>query len=276
MLISQQQHASLGLTTPPTRCCNCGVKARSSDPLDFIETPLRRMRYFFVVGSELTIMESFPYCRRCQSSAARVRPGWFSKILTACLVCAAFATVMVFVVPSIKLPALIYDNIVKISGGISLLLTFLYFQFREAENSGRSYYQPVSLADADQDVISGAIYSVTLRLRNWKYAHELADANVEMMRVGVLKMVSSHANHGETRIGEEGSPAGGTEVVASKALTWMAVIIVVGVIPWAITWMGYLAPTLGLGRVPWILHFVVILALPLLLWGLVRFLFAKE
>lgn len=276
MLIRQEQHASLDLTTPPTRCCNCGTKARSSNPLEFVETPLRRTRYFLIVGSELTILETFPYCKPCQSSAARVRQGWFSKFLSASLLCAVLATAMVFVGPSIKLPAMFYDNIFATSAATSALATFLYFQFREAQSAGRSYYQPVSLVDAEQDVVSGAIYSVTLRLCNWQYAQELAAANVEMMRAGGLRMVSAHANQAETRIGEEGPPVVETAAVASKGLTWVLVIIVIGIVPWAIAWMGYLAPTLGLGRLPMVMHFVVILGAPLLLWWLARVVFDEK
>jgi heme/copper-type cytochrome/quinol oxidase subunit 4 len=186
MMIAHEQTARLDLTTPLTSCCNCGARATTSVPVELVDTPLRRTRFFFFFGTELTILETFPYCKHCRASAGRVRSGWFSKFLVACLMCTILVIVMTFVAPSLVLPATVNDNFFMISAVASLLVTFIYFQYRESKSTERSYYQPVSLVEVEQSEIT----SVTLRLTNRQYAQELTRANAEMIRVGMLKIIS--------------------------------------------------------------------------------------
>ena len=192
MIPTLHQSASLELTTPLTSCCNCGVRASGVTEVELIDTPLRRTRYFLFFGTELTIIETFPYCKPCRGSAGRARSGWFSKFLSASMLCAVLVFAMTFA-DSAKFPAWFNNNFFMSVAVVSLLITYAYFQFREANTGKRSYYQPVSLAEIDEGV-------VTLRLTNWQYAQELAKANSDMMRAGALKIVSTRDGQAETLV----------------------------------------------------------------------------
>ena len=178
--VSQHTSADLSLTTPPEFCCNCGVRGQ----LELIETPLKKVRYFFVFGTELTLNESFPYCAKCAKTATRIRQGWTSKALTACLVSAA--VFLVFVLTAESLPKAVSTNLFGSSVIIAVLLTATYFYLQEWGRKGRTYYQPVSLVDARID--GSQIVQFRLRFYNQKYAAIVRKANPELIRAGVLKV----------------------------------------------------------------------------------------
>ena len=108
------------------------------------------------------------------------------------MLCAVLVFAMTFA-DSAKFPAWFNNNFFMSVAVVSLLITYAYFQFREANTGKRSYYQPVSLAEIDEGV-------VTLRLTNWQYAQELAKANSDMMRAGALKIVSTRDGQAETLV----------------------------------------------------------------------------
>lgn len=176
--------ADLSLTTPLEFCCNCGMRR----PVDLVETPLQRTRYFLFFGTELTLNETFPYCRSCKGSARRVRLGWSSKLLAACLVVSVVFLVLVLSAQS--LPALVSNNLFHSSVVAGFALTLAYFYWREWGRTGSSYYQPVSLVDAD--ISGGIVRRVRLRLHNRKYAGILAKANAELISSGMLRVEAGH------------------------------------------------------------------------------------
>jgi hypothetical protein len=64
--------AELSLTTPLDFCCNCGSGKR----MDLVEMPLQKTRFFLFFGTELTLKETFPYCRRnCSDIGLFLYPG---------------------------------------------------------------------------------------------------------------------------------------------------------------------------------------------------------
>jgi hypothetical protein len=178
--VAVRRTAQLSLTTPLDFCCNCGSKAS----IDLVETPLRQTRYFFVAGTELTLLETFPYCKRCRTSAQRVRLGGFSKLLVACLVCTAAFLALVLLAS--HLPARLSDNLFTSSVAIGIAGSLAYFWIRERA-SGRSYYQPVSLVDAAFD--SDSLSRFTLRFFNRRYAQVFSKANADAIRAGLLRVV---------------------------------------------------------------------------------------
>jgi hypothetical protein len=274
-MFTLEQSGRLDLTTPLTSCCNCGAIASSLKPVELIDTPLKRTRFFFFIGSELTITETFPYCKRCQSSASRLRQGWFSKILCAALFCAVLMLILVLAAPFLGLPLIVMDNLFTLTAAFSLLATYFYFRHREADAGDRSYYQPVSLADVEHDALSGNIGAVTLRLTNLRYAHALAQANAAMMQAGVLKIVSVGDGQLDEPVQVAGTPAT-AEGQASSGETWVVLLIVLGIIPWAIFWVSTISPAMGLTKMPWVLHFLAILGAPVLLWSACWQLFFKK
>jgi hypothetical protein len=138
-----------------------------------------------------------------------------------------------------------------------------------------SYYQPVSLADVEHDALSGNVGAVTLRLTNPRYARALAQANAAMMQAGVLKIVSAGEGRLDEPVQVAGTPATETAQVPSGE-TWVVLLIVLGIIPWAIFWVSTLAPAMGLAKLPWVLHFLAILGAPVLLWSACWQLFFKK
>jgi hypothetical protein len=183
-MISIERTIELGLTTPLENCCNCG----SPDDLDLYETPMRRTRFMLFVGTQLTLLETFPYCGKCSGSAARVRKNWMAKLVAACMVCATLF--LVLVLTAAELPKIVSENLFYASVILALLTTGAYFHLREKDGAERSYYQPISLGAVRQDFRSGTVHGVTLKLRNAAYARVLAKANAEMVRAGVLKVES--------------------------------------------------------------------------------------
>ncbi|CUI05896.1 hypothetical protein [Massilia antarctica] len=181
-MISIEQTVELNLTTPLDNCCNCGA----TGGLNLYQTPLRRTRFMLFVGTQLTLLETFPYCPKCKASAPRLRKNLMSKLLAACMVCAALF--LILVLSASGLPKFVAENLFYAAVIGAAIATGVYFYLREKEGGERSYYQPVSLADVDLDFRSGAIECVTLKLRNAAYARVLAKANAETMRVGMLKI----------------------------------------------------------------------------------------
>lgn len=181
-MISIEQTIELNLTTPLDNCCNCGA----SGDLNLYETPMRRTRFMLFAGTQLTLLETFPYCGKCKGSAARVRKNWMAKFLTACMVCAALF--LVLVLSASGLPEFVSENLFYASAIIAAIATGGYFYLREKDGGERSYYQPVSLGAIKQEFRSGDISCVSLKLRNPAYARVLAKANAEMVRAGMLKI----------------------------------------------------------------------------------------
>lgn len=178
--VALNQSADLSLNTPPEFCCNCGARGE----LDLLDTPLRKTRYFFVFGTELTLHETFPYCEECRGTAARVRPGWLAKFLATCL--ATSVVFLVLVLSAASLPSVMSANLFRSSLLIALLLTGLFFYIQEWRSRERSYYQPVSLVTAHVD--GDCIRQYRLKFFNPKYAAVFRRANQDLIRTGVLKV----------------------------------------------------------------------------------------
>ena len=171
--------ANLAFTTPPECCCNCGEK----HGLEFIDTPLQRTRYFGVVGTELTLTESFPYCRRCKGSASRIKLGWPGKFLVTCLLTSLLFLIMVFTAES--LPAAVSSHLFGSALISALVLSLGYFLLRERKGQ-RSYYQPVRLLDAKLN--GHSLSQVTLEFANASYARIFEKANADMLKAGMLRV----------------------------------------------------------------------------------------
>lgn len=176
--IARRIDASLGLTTPPDQCCNCGAAGE----LDYVETPMKQVLYLFVVGTELTITEHFPYCPRCRRTAARVRHGWAGKLLGACAVSAA--VFLAFVIAAESLPPLLSSSLFTSAVVTGFLGTGLYFYWLDWSRKGRTHYQPVALAGASTDGRG----PYRLKFYNPRYAALVRDANPELVQSGVLRI----------------------------------------------------------------------------------------
>ena len=178
--VGSRTSANLAFTTPPEFCCNCGA----SKGLVFVDTPLQRTRYFLFFGTELTLTESFPYCRRCKGSAKRVQLSWLGKMLATCLVTSVVFLAMVFLAES--LPKAISANLFRSSLILSIGLSLAYFYLQEWRRRDRSHYQPVSLVDAKLD--SNSLSQITLRFFNQAYAQVFKKANAELFAAGIIKI----------------------------------------------------------------------------------------
>jgi len=180
--ISSRTSAELSLTTPPECCCNCGARGE----LEMAETPLTRVRYFFIFGTELTLTEFFPYCAGCVKTAKRVRQGWLAKVLAACMVSAA--TFLALVIAAESLPKILSTHLFAGSVLIGFLLTVAYFYVQEWGRKGRTHYQPVSLVDAD--IEEGLLKKLKLRFYNAEYAAVFQNANLELVSLRRLEIVA--------------------------------------------------------------------------------------
>jgi hypothetical protein len=183
LFISRHTSAELSLTTPPDFCCNCGAHGE----LEFVETPLKKVRYFLMFGTELTLTEFFPYCVKCRKTATRIRQGWMAKALTACLVTAVLF--LVFVLTAGSLPRMLSENLFRSAVLVAILLTAAYFYAQEWGRTGRTYYQPVSLVDARID--GDRIDQFKLKFYNPGYGAVVKKANPELIRSGLLKVEAS-------------------------------------------------------------------------------------
>jgi len=178
--VARHTSAELSLTTPPEFCCNCGARGE----LELVETPLKKVRYFFIFGTELTLTEFFPYCAKCVKTAARVRQCWMAKALTVCLVSAA--VFLALVISAESLPKTLSENLFRSSVVIAVLLTAAYFYLQEWGRRGRTYYLPVSLVDARVD--GGQLEKLRLKFYNAKYAAIVKKANPELIRSRILEI----------------------------------------------------------------------------------------
>jgi hypothetical protein len=176
--VSQHISADLSLLAPPVFCCNCG----SSGELESVETPLKRVRYFFVFGTEVTLNQALPYCAGCVKTAHRVRQGWIAKSLAACMMVAALFLVLVLTAEF--LPSGMNQNLFASSAIIGILLTLGYFRVQEWSRRGRTYYQPVSLIDVRFD--NAQMGPLRLKFHNPMYAAVIKRANAERIRSGML------------------------------------------------------------------------------------------
>jgi hypothetical protein len=178
--VGLRTRADLSLTTPLEICCNCAARR----PIELVETPLQRTRYFLFFGTELTLNETFPYCQRCKSSAKRVRLGWASKLLSACLAISIVFLALVFAADSF--PKAITENMFRSSVILGIILTLGYFYLREWGRKGSTYYQPVSLASVNMS--NDTLNRLVLKFYNKKYAKVFAAANADIISSGMLKI----------------------------------------------------------------------------------------
>jgi hypothetical protein len=180
IFVGSYTSAQLSLAAPPECCCNCGIRGQ----LEFVDTPMKQVRYFFVFGTELTLTQSFPYCAQCKRSAKRVRHGWMAKFLMWCLVTSVVFLILVFV-PDL-LPRVVRANIFSSAVILALLLTIGYYATRKPKRTGATYYQPVSLTDAG--VSGGRIGHVRLAFHNTRYAAAMRQSNTELIDAGVFQI----------------------------------------------------------------------------------------
>jgi hypothetical protein len=180
MFVAVHSTFDVSLTTPMEHCCNCGKRKG----IELVETPLRRTRFFFLAGTELTLKEHFPYCTGCAASAGRLRLGWGSKLLSFCLVTAAVFLVLVLAAAS--LPAVVGASLFTSSLVIAAVLTLAYFFVHEWGKAGSTYYQPVSLVSAKVD--GDTLDRFRLRFYNPSYAARFLKVNTEMIESGVLEV----------------------------------------------------------------------------------------
>ncbi|MCL2021691.1 MAG: hypothetical protein FWG81_06260 [Betaproteobacteria bacterium] len=174
----------LQLNTLLNFCCNCGARGSiDKGEIELIETPLVKTSYFIVFGSELELLETFPYCRRCKSSARRVRPGLVAKLIAAFAVIAA--VFLWFVLIPDSLPRVMQTNLFAWSVFVGAAITFGYFYLRGLQ---RAYYQPVSLIDADTGEYQLRLH---LKFTNASYARLFSQANAELVAARVLKVESA-------------------------------------------------------------------------------------
>ena len=185
IFVSLKRSAQLDFTTPLQTCCNCGTASH----LALVETPLRRTRYMLFGGTELTIEETFPYCTACKGSAARVRPGLAARVLCGVLVTAAvFAGLCIRL--SMNVDAFtpwVREHLFVSSIVAAAVVTLVYFRWRDSNPGGRSYYQPVRLADVA--VEGNQIGRVKLGFFDKHYAHEFTAANKQRVRAGLLEVI---------------------------------------------------------------------------------------
>ncbi|MEP6504231.1 MAG: hypothetical protein ABJD97_12930 [Betaproteobacteria bacterium] len=187
IFVSLKRTAQLDFTTPLSHCCNCGA-ARA---IALVDTPLRRTRYMLFGGTELTIHETFPYCRDCRDSAGRVRPGTLARVL-----CGAMAAVAVFTALCIRLSIVdtaftpfIRDHLFATAIVVASASCFAYFRWRDSHAGGRSYYQPARLADVTLD--GDHVRRVTLAFFDAGYGEAFAAANADRVRAGWLEVMAA-------------------------------------------------------------------------------------
>ncbi|QOL49116.1 hypothetical protein [Massilia litorea] len=180
MFVGSYTSARLALTTPPDCCCNCGGHGQ----LEFVDTPMKQVRFFFVFGTELTLTESFPYCAGCKGSAKRARHGWLAKGIVYCLVtsCAFLGLVMSHaLLPGFVAGSLFYSALI-----LSALLTAGYYTTRKPKRAGGTYYQPVELTEAW--IGDKHIARFELAFHNARYAAAMRRSNAELIDAGVFKI----------------------------------------------------------------------------------------
>lgn len=181
--IGRKTTAELQLTTPLDYCCNCGAKGE----IELVQTPLQKTRFFLFFGTELELIETFPYCKRCKRSAKRVRLGWISKALVACMVAPALFLGLMW--SGAAVPKFMQARLFTWASLLGLVLTMAYFYWRERAGLKRSYYQPVSLLDAT--LAGESLQQIHLHFSNSDYARLFSKANAELILVKWLKVDSA-------------------------------------------------------------------------------------
>ena len=145
---------------------------------------MKRIRYFFVFGTELTLTEYFPYCANCTRTAARLRQGLLGKSLVACMLIAVMFLAMVI---SVDLyPDAVRENLFKSAALVGVLLALCWFYWMDWSRKGRTYYQPVSLVNVS--VNKGGLNTYSLKFYNARYAALIVEANQDLILHGVLKV----------------------------------------------------------------------------------------
>lgn len=182
--IGRKTTGELQLTTPLDYCCNCGTKGE----IELVQTPLQQTRFFLFFGTELELIETFPYCKRCKASAKRVRLGWMSKLMVACA--AAPAVLLGLIWSGSASSKFVQGHLFSVSALVGLALTAAYFQWRERKGGPRSYYQPVGLLGAN--LAGGSLRQIHLCFSNPDYARLFVLANAEQMAAQFIKVETRH------------------------------------------------------------------------------------
>lgn len=182
MFISHHVDINLEMTTPPDLCCNCGAR----HGLEFIETPMKRVRFFFFFGTELTLTEHFPYCPQCVKSAARIRSGWFGKALSACMVTGF--VFLAFLYFADAFPQFLKSNLFSGAVVFSIVLTLLFYYLLDWGRKGRTWFQPVSLVKTESE--GGHVSRFYLRFYNPEYAALFARSNQDLVNHGRIVVMT--------------------------------------------------------------------------------------
>lgn len=168
---------------PDGSCCNCGA----TQEISFVETPLKKTRYFVLAGTELRFYLNFPYCSSCVRTADRFPVTFAKKFLVAFGIFWALMLIVVLVpndlgmfLPGFYLPLVI--------GIVSLSLSFFLYSLRRIQPPQTSFYQPVTLKGLKQK-FSGDIVGITLKFSNALYADKFATLNRVLVSSGALEIV---------------------------------------------------------------------------------------
>lgn len=172
----------LDLIAPQDFCCNCGQNGALT-PLD---TPIPRTKYFLFLGTETVFHQTLPYCKSCKSSAIRVRPSIYGKLLVFCFAVALLFVIFVFTGEA--LPSFMQSRLFASSVVIGAFTTTGFFYWTTSRKSPRTYYQPVRLLSFD--VSHGVIEHIELGFENARYAALLAKANPRLVETGALEIVA--------------------------------------------------------------------------------------
>ena len=180
LFVARRTTARLVLAKPPDCCCNCG----DDGDVALVETPLQQTRFFLVFGTELILLEEFPYCAACRRSTARARPGVLGKLLMAALATAVLFFVLMMA--DAVLPRGMRESPFRWSLGLGVTATSTYFALRTAQATPRRYYQPVRVVEAQ--LAGGGLQRVGLEFANAAYGRLFARANADRVAAGELQV----------------------------------------------------------------------------------------
>jgi hypothetical protein len=173
---------TLNYNVPADYCCNCG---RRTPDIDLIATPMVQVRSLLVYSEQLTITESFPYCKPCRRSARRTPFGWPGKVLLSLLNSTLLFCLFVAILPT-SLPHAFRDELYPLSLILAVILTLTYFHWREKIINGRDHYQPVRLRQAL--IEGGRLNRLSLAFHNPRFAQDFANANPDAVRLRRLEI----------------------------------------------------------------------------------------
>lgn len=173
---------TLNYNVPADYCCNCG---RATPDIDLIATPMVQVRSVLVYSEQLTITESFPYCKPCRRSAHRPPYGWPGKVVLIVLNSILLFCLAIAVLPE-SLPHAFRDALYPLSCILATILTLAWFHWREKITNGRDHYQPVRLREAL--IEGGRLNRLSLAFHNPRFARDFAAANPDAVRLRRLEI----------------------------------------------------------------------------------------